>query len=351
MGANLKMFTRTVWFVGLVLLLFAPVAASATESIYGGGFIQIVAGKTGENAGEPPPLRLELVEKQSGVVARIIFAGEQRSFEEGEELQAPPGGMFTLMLNGNVIHQESFTGVTLATERRISLHTAPSGEYLLGCELHYSMGAVYQAEVPFILSAAPSVEIGEGNDREHGSDPPVTFTFLNEGQEIVGYFEVAIDAYPVSMMQVTAEDNGNTRNLSEWMGSPLETAALPQGIHLITITARGLNGEETTKFVSFAIDHLPKLAVTVNSEGNIEVIRATFHQAKEVYSGGIDIYFQQGVIFSRQTRESGLIVDKSDLVNAFTQHNLPQPQQPVPLVVCIRAANNSENWQMVSFLP
>lgn len=347
----MKLFTWTAWWAGFVLLLLAPVAKSAMTSSHGVGFIQLLPTKTNESAAELSPLRLELLEKQSGVVARIIFAGEQGTFEVGEDLQTPPGGMFTLMLNGHVILQESFTGATLAMDRSISLHTVSSGEHLLACELYYSLGTNYQAEVPFILNAAPSVEIDKNQEREHGSDPPVTFTFLDEGQEVVGYFEVAMDEHPVSMMQVTAQDNGTTRKLSEWMGGPLKTAVLPQGIHLLTITARGLNGEETTRFVSFAVDHLPKLAATVDNEGNIEVIKATFHQAEEAYSGVIDVFYQQGVILSRQTRESGLIVDKTDLVNAFAQHNVDLPQQPVPLVVCLRAANTSENWQVVSFLP
>ena len=347
----MKLFTWTAWWAGFVLLLLAPVAKSAMTSSYGGGFIQLLPTKNSESAAELSPLRLELMEKQSKVVARIIFAGEQGTFELGEEFQAPPGGMFTLMLNGQVILQESFTGASLAIERNISFHTVPSGEHVLGCELYYNMGTIYQAEAPFILSAAPSVEINRNQEREHGSDPSMTFTFLGEGQEVVGYLEVAMDEHPVSMMQVTAQDNGNTRKLSEWMGSPLKTAALPQGIHLIKITARGLNGEETAKFVSFAVDYLPKLAATVDSEGNIEVITATFHQAEEGYSGVIDVFFQQGVILSRQSRESDLTVDKTDLVSAFTQHNVPLPLQPVPLVVCLRAANTSENWQVVSFLP
>ena len=347
----MKLFTRTAWWAGLVLLLLTPAAKSTIGSIYDGGFIQVLPDKAGESAEEASPLRLELMEKKSGVVARIIFAGEQSAFEAGEELQTPPGGMLTLTLNGHVILQESFTGSTLAIERRISFHTVPSGEHLLGCELHYSMGTIYQSEVAFILNAAPSVVIGKNQDREQGFDPSVTFTFFDAVEEIVGFFEVAVGENPVGMMQVTAQDNGTTRKLSEWLGSPLKKAALPQGIHLIKITARGLNGEETVKFASFAIDHLPSLTTTVDNEGYIEVIKASFHQADEVYSGSIDIYYQQGVILSLQSSEPVLTVHKTDLTNAFVRHNLPLPQQPVSLVVSLRAANASENWRVVTFLP
>jgi hypothetical protein len=347
----MKVLTWTAWWAGLVFLLFASAAKSTTGSIYDGGFIQLLPNKAGESAEDATPLRLELMEKQSGVVVRIIFAGEQRTLEVGEELKAPPGGMLTLTLNGHVILQEPFTGTTLAIERRISFHTVPSGEHLLGCELHYSMGTIYQSEVVFILDAAPSVVIGKNQDSEQGFDPSVTFTFFDEVEEIVGFFEVAVGENPVDMIQVSAQDNGNTRKLSEWLGSPLEKAALPQGIHLIKITARGLNGEETVKFVSFTVDHLPNLTTTVDKEGHIEVIKASFHQADEVYSGSIEIYYQQGVILSLQSSEPVLTVHKKDLSNAFVQHNLHLPQQPVSLVVCLRAANASENWRVVSFLP
>ncbi|MBM9536061.1 hypothetical protein [Desulfobulbus alkaliphilus] len=307
--------------------------------------------KVDEKAGELSPLRLELSEKQSGVVARIIFTGEHHSSAAEEDFQIPPGGLLTLALNGHVIFQEAFTGTTLAIERKISLQTVPSGEHLLGCELQYSLGTIHQAEVAFLLRAAPSVEISRDQEGEKGFDPFVTLNFLGEGEETVGFFEVAMDEHPVGMVEVTAQDNGNTRKLSEWLGSPLKTATLPQGIHLVKITAHGLNGEETARFVSFAVDHLPEVNTTVDKEGNIEVIKASFHPAEEIYAGAMDIFYQQGVILSLQSREPTLTVHKKDLMNAFVRHNLALPQQPVSLVVCLRAANASENWHVVSFLP
>jgi hypothetical protein len=91
-GASMKLFTWTAWWVGFALLLFAPVAKSAMTSSYNGGFIQLLpTTRPAKVQTELSPLRLELMEKQSGVVARIIFTGQQDTFEVGEELQTSTG--------------------------------------------------------------------------------------------------------------------------------------------------------------------------------------------------------------------------------------------------------------------
>ena len=83
----------------------------------------------------------------------------------------------------------------------------------------------------------------------------------------------------------------------------------------------------------------------------MEIIKASFQQANNAYSGSLDVFYQQGVILSLQTKEPTLTLKKSDITQAFTQHKLLLPTQPVTLVVCLRSANNTENWQPLSFHP
>jgi hypothetical protein len=91
--------------------------------------------------------------------------------------------------------------------------------------------------------------------------------------------------------------------------------------------------------------------VTKNKDGAIESIKASFQQANNAYSGSLDVFYQQGVILSLQTKEPALMIKKSDIAQAFTQHKLQLPTKPVTLVLCLRSANNTENWQPVVFLP
>lgn len=345
---NTTLYACLAGFFTIVFWISAVPATTAGPQP--GQFLHILSSQDKQSEQKKSPLQVVLKEGQTGAMLTLTFTGEQLTLDKGADV-APPGGMYSLTLDGMTFLQESFTGPTLQTEKILPLQAAANGAHTLHCELRYATGKTYQAELPFVFNSAPSVTIEKGEGKQSQHDPTVALNFFNEGQEIVGYLDVAVDERSVATVQIGAQANGGKKTLSQWMEKPLMTASLSQGNHLIKITATSLNGGKTVQFVPFEVETLPGFEVTQSKEGTFEVLTATFQQAADTYQGSLDLFYQQGVILSLQSRETAIFLKKADVISAFAQHKLPLPQQPVSLVVCLRSVNNTENWQVVSFQP
>jgi hypothetical protein len=343
--------THLIAAISVVLSVFLSISAAtgATAEPQTKQFIQIMP-KQGKPDTKNSPLQLGIKEGKKGALFTVTFSGDKLTLEKGAQ-PAPPGGMYTILLDGNLVLQESFSGATLQTEKALPLQTAANGEHTLRCELHYAIGKTYQAELSFTFDAAPAVFLEKTDGKSNNVDPVLTLLFFNDGQENIGFLDVVVDERSLGVTQIAAQSNGEKKSLSQWMGKPVAIADLPQGKHLIKLTATSTSGTESVQYVPFHVETLPVLEVTKNKDGAMESIKASFQQANNAYSGSLDVFYQQGVILSLQTKEPALMIKKSDIAQAFTQHKLQLPTKPVTLVLCLRSANNTENWQPVVFLP
>lgn len=335
--------------VALIVLVNMSFAIGATTGPQAKQFVQLLP-KPGKQDTKNAPLQLNIKEGKNGILLTITFAGEKITLEKGAQA-VPPGGMYTVSLDGSLVLQETFSEPTLHIEKPLPMQILGNGDHVVRCELHYSIGKTYEAELPFNFDATPIISLEKPGPKSPAPDPLVGFQFYNEKQEVVGFLDVAVDARSLGVTQITSQANGEKKPLSQWTGKPISIAELPPGQHLIRLTATGSNGGESVQFIPFEVEALPMLNVDKNKEGAMENIKATFFQADSVYSGSVEVFYQHGVILSLQSKEPSVHIKKSDIVQAFAQHKLSLPTKPVPLVVALRSANNTENWQTIMFLP
>ncbi len=335
--------------VAFIVLANMSSAIAATAESPTKQFVQLLP-KQGKQEAKKTPLQLNIKEDKKGVQLVVTFTGEKITLKKGAQA-APPGGMYTITLDGTLVLQETFSEPTLQVEKMLPMQTLANGEHVVCCELHYSIGKTYQAELPFMFDATPIVTLEKLDPKSSSPDPMASFRFYSENQEVVGFIDVAVDERSFGVTQISAQANGEKKPLSQWTGRSIAVAELPPGQHLIRLTATGANGSENVQFIPFQVEALPTLDVTKNKEGAMESIKATFLQAGNTYSGSVDIFYQHGVILSLQSKEPSVVIKKSDILQAFAQHKLPLPAKPATLVVGLRSANNTENWQTILFQP
>lgn len=323
-------------------------AIGATAESQPKQFIQLLP-KQGKQDTKNAPLQLGIKENKNGAQLTILFTGEKITLEKGPQA-IPPGGMFTVSLDSTLVTQETFSEPTLQIEKMLPMQTLANGEHVVRCELH-SLGKTYQAEVLFTFDATPIVTLEKFNPKAPSPDPAVFLRFYNENQEVVGFVDVAVDERSLGVTQIATRNNGEKKPLSQWLGKPIAVAELPPGQHLIKLTATGSNGGQNVQFMPFQVEALPTLEVMKNKDGAMESFKAGFLPSNNAYAGSIDIFYRQGVILSLQSKEPTVVVNKGDIVHAFAQHKLPPPAKPTLLVVCLRSANNTENWQTILFQP
>jgi hypothetical protein len=346
MSNRLQIFLFTV---ALIVLVNISSAIGATTEPQPKQFVQLLP-KTGKQDTKNAPLQLNIKDGKDGTLVAITFAGEKITLEKGAQA-APPGGMYTISLDGSMVLQETFSEPTLHIEKPLPMQTLGNGDHVVRCELHYSIGKTYEAELPFRFDATPIITLEKPDPKSPVPDPLVGFQFYKEKQEVGGFIDVAVDERSLGVTQITSQTNGEKKPLSQWMGKPITIAELPPGQHLIRLTATGTNGGESIQFIPFKVESLPMFNVDKNKEGTMENIKATFLQASSAYSGSVDVYYQHGVILSVQSREPSVLIKRSDIVQAFSQHKLSLPTKPATLVVALRSANNTENWQTILFQP
>jgi len=335
--------------VSLIALVNIASAIGSTAAPRSKQFVQFLP-QQDEQDTKNAPLQLDIKERENGTLLIITFNGAKITLDK-EAAPVPPGGIYTVSLDASIVLQGTFDEPTIKIEKPLSLQTLTNGEHLVRCELHYSIGETYKAELPFSFDATPIISLGKNNSKLTAFDPLVGFKFYKEDQKNVGFIDVAIDERSLGVAEIQAQANGETKLLSQWLGKTISVAELPPGQHLLGLTATGTNGGESVQFIPFTVEALPILNVEKNKDGTMERIKATFLQANNAYSGSVDVFYRHGVILSLQSRETSVLIEKSHILQAFAQHKLQLPTIPTPLVVSLRSANNTENWQTILFLP
>jgi len=313
--------------VSLIALVNIASAIGSTAAPRSKQFVQFLP-QQDEQDTKNAPLQLDIKERENGTLLIITFNGAKITLDK-EAAPVPPGGIYTVSLDASIVLQGTFDEPTIKIEKPLSLQTLTNGEHLVRCELHYSID----------------------NSKLTAFDPLVGFKFYKEDQKNVGFIDVAIDERSLGVAEIQAQANGETKLLSQWLGKTISVAELPPGQHLLGLTATGTNGGESVQFIPFTVEALPILNVEKNKDGTMERIKATFLQANNAYSGSVDVFYRHGVILSLQSRETSVLIEKSHILQAFAQHKLQLPTIPTPLVVSLRSANNTENWQTILFLP
>jgi len=233
-------------------------------------------------------------------------------------------------------------------ERPVQLDGTAIGKHVLRCEVDDSAGNRHVGELSFTFDNTPVLTVSGAKSLVNVVDPEISLRFFADGGETTGIVDVSVNERVAGSFQVNVPENGKNRKLSAWLGKPLELGTLHEGRHLLRLDAFGTGGGETTIFVPFEVRSIPELRLVKDAKGRVTGLQALFQGNSAGYAGTVEVYFQRSVILSLQTEEPSLVLDREALRAAFAQHNLELPQGETSLVVCLRSAHMTENWQLVS---
>jgi hypothetical protein len=221
--------------------------------------------------------------------------------------------------------------------------------HIIRCELRTTTGKLFKAKISFRLKASPTIEVETAENGSLLFDPLVTIGFVDKESEVAGHLEVHLDERPIAIVPVAQSDNNKQRPLSKLLQKENFTTPLGQGNHLIRLVAYAINGSETVRYMPFSVDMTPKLKIIRGENEQLKEIKAVFIESSEGFSGFLNIYYQQGVILSKRSREKQLLVTRAEIVSALEEHNQPVPTEATSFVISINSANGVVEWQEIIF--
>jgi hypothetical protein len=223
-----------------------------------------------------------------------------------------------------------------------------NGDHTLSCEVNSFPGGQLKKEVSFHLDATPIIDVQMPQSAKV-FDPVFTFKLFGAMEDKAGFVEVHIDEQPAANFSLTSNDVGKPKKLSEILGNAVETAVVFQGTHLLRVSAMAINGSKAVKYLSFIVDAKPEVSVSMDKENKFSEFSATFPPVGSGYFGNVDVYYNDGVIFAAQVKESHYSLTPVDIEKAFKEHHQSISQYPIDLVFAVRAANGTEHWQRVEY--
>lgn len=338
-----------------VSLLFAVGPATAGEG--NKAFLVIDEQKTTSGKIEINPLQIILSESEGEIKVNIHYANEVKTAKDEQEENALfreadilPGGELTLILDDMVILQETFTGNELRVEKILEPGLIINGSHKLRLEIISHPGGYKTRELSFNVDATPVIAIKSLVSSEGIFDPQIYLILFGSSKENVGFLEVHVDENQVTNIPLTKNDLYKTIKLSELTGKELDINGLRQGSHLLRMAAVAANGSQGIRYASFTINTKPEISVETDQNNRFSSFTATFPKTGLGFMGDVEIYYQQGIIFSKQATESHqLTITRSGIEEAFKKHHHTITQYPVDLVFSVRSANGTEQWTRVEF--
>ncbi|MDH3328287.1 MAG: hypothetical protein OEM01_03550 [Desulfobulbaceae bacterium] len=301
------------------------------------------------------PLLVSLSEADGEIKIEIHYENKADKKEQEKDpllknADIPAGGEFTVFLDDLVVLQQTFTGEELKVDKILPSELIQNGKHKLRLEIFSHPGGNQAKEVSFNLDATPIVEIKTLETEEGVFDPRIHLILFGSREENVGFLQVYIDESLAAEVPLKKTDLNKTLSLSDLIGEELNIYGLPQGLHLIRIAAIAVNGSQGAKYESFEINIKPEILVEKDQENHFNLFTATFPKTSIGFYGSVDVYYRQGVIFSKQAKESHqLSITRSEIKKAFDQYKHNNDQFPVDLVFSARSASGSERWTRVEF--
>ena len=297
------------------------------------------------------PLWVELREVGNGLEVSIRFDGTK----EKMPLQLPAdliGGDYQLFLDEVIVFHDNYKGSSLNVVREVPLTTLQNGKHVLRCELRSPSGEVHMGEIRFVFDGSPVISVTDVVvDKAGILDASVMLHILgDDGNGLAGFVDVFLDERPLMNVQIKKEAVGKKLPLSKIIDKPLSTANLPPGTHLLTLRTMGINGNATVSYNSFTVAAPPELKVVRDKNGEFQEALVTFLKSPEGYSGSIEVFCNQGILFTKRDEGASLSIKRAEIIEQLEKSSARELLAgPVSLVFSLRAANGSENWQTVDF--
>ena len=162
--------------------------------------------------------------------------------------------------------------------------------------------------------------------------------------------EIGIDAQPVQQIPVGIKNNNQPVPLSNFIRDRFDIVRLPQGEHLLKVSATGINGSRAVSYTPFAVDTTPTMSLSRDKKGNLKKLSINFQKSNQGFSGSFEVYLQQDMILARQVREDAAILTRGELNQVLEKYNAsPVEHKMVTIIVAARSANGTEKWTAVDF--
>ncbi len=296
------------------------------------------------------PVSCSLNELASELELTVQFAEDKTpDSAKSEGAGADDGGYYSIYLDGMIVMHDSYAGKAFTAKKSLALSSLFHGAHDLNCEVRTSSGDTYNHKVGFVVDASPHADItGLSVNRKGELHGNVSLHFV--GGSSSGFLDIFINDHPVIAGLAADATSEEGVPLSQIAGESLSVADLVLGTHLLKMTARGAMGGETTVYRSFTLDILPELKLVSGHENRFEHAECIFLQRSRGYSGIIEIFADQNLVYSKPAVTSTVVISREDIAVELEKLGEVQAKGPITLVFVLRAANGSEHWQKIDFL-
>lgn len=345
------MFQYTRIFLCITLITIFVITNAYRVNAYPYKVFTVIHSQGDENKNSSP-LRFELQESKDNLHVSLHFTESK----EKKNYPLPPdgvvGGDYMIFLDEMIVIHELYKGSTLDASRDVPLTTLQNGKHSLRCELRSPSGEVYRNEIQFMFDGSPVITVtGNTVDKAGLLEPSVKIDFLGVNNGLAGFIDVFLDERPLINVPIKKENTGKMVPLSQLIGKPVSTVSLTPGTHLLSLRARGINGNATISYTSFTVNLSPELKIIRDKNDNFQEATAAFLPANEGYAGSVEVFYEHNIILSKRGKEASITISRDEIVEGLKKNKLQHRETSVAFVFSLRAANNTENWQVVTIRP
>lgn len=345
------MFQYTRIFLCVILITAFVVTNAYRANAYPHKVLTVIPSQGDENK-KLSPLRFELQESKNGLQVSLHFTESK----EKKNYPLPPdgevGGDYMIFLDEMIVIHEPYKGSTIDVSRDVPLTTLQNGKHSLRCELRSPSGEVHKNEIQFMFDGSPVIIVtGNTVDKAGMLDPSVKIDFLGDNNGAAGFIDVFVDERPLINVPIKKENNGKKVTISQIIGKPIDTVSLVPGAHLLSLRAMGINGNATISYTSFTVNLSPELKIIRDKNDNFQEAVATFLPTNEGYSGSVEVFYEQNIILSKRGKGATISITQTEIVEGLKKNKLQHRDDSNAFIFSLRAANNTERWQVVTIRP
>lgn len=333
----------------VIVVIFLAVSNVYSASAFPHKILTIISPQDADATKKTSPLKFELREVGNGLKVSIRLSDIPK-----KNLPEPPsgikiGGDYIIFLDEICVINEPYQGASLDISRDVPLITLRTGKHTLRCEVRSISGEVFKHDIQFMFDGSPTISVTEtAVDKSGMLDPAVTINFVGDNNGAAGFIDVFVDEHPFINVPIKKDATGKKMPLSQITGKPLPTAGLLPGTHLLLLRATGINGNTTVSYTSFKVNTAPELSIIKDKNGNFQKAVATFLKSSQGYSGSVEVFCDQNILLAKREEGTSISVKLEEIVEGLERINYQHTTTPVSIVFSLRAANSTENWQVVT---
>ena len=342
-GINILRSFHSGLIVFFLILFFLPPDVPATE---GRAYISIVAP---DPESETADFNWTLEPSESGVKSILVHSFAKP--KEIAEFPGTPGWEYRIETDDGMVMVNRFHDASEnRVEQIIPLETLPNDTHTLTLTIRDFNGTRHQRKKTVELNGTPQIRVVLPEKAQGIFEPEITFTFFGQRNEFIGWVDIYLDNRFLNTASFSADQNKSPVRLSELTGSPIYPADLSPGNHLLTLIAHGINSSRHEHLLTIpGSTVLPEIRTQYAETGTFEQVTIDFPESSRAVVGTVQIHYNHSIILAVNTDKPHVSISRSDLLTAFSTHQLTIGNTPVSLILSALSANQVENWQPFNF--